>query len=129
MVEIAKCRKCGSCCAWCIFLDFSEEDRLFSCIIYKNKHRTPITHRHVMLFFEQLDNNEHSEFIRKLIAITNEEYLTCDSYKCYTFSSKFKKDVLYDRINDFLKTEKKEIEEARKLIPNFYDLVEILNGG
>jgi len=127
LVEISKCRKCASCCRFCIFLDLNKDTRLFSCLIYNNKHRIPIIYDDIKRFINYPEKDEYSEFLERLVRIINEPNVLCDRFKCHDFTSKFKKSKLSERISFYLKYERKDILQARKLIPNFNTLVEILN--
>ena len=123
-MEIPKCRKCAHCCHRCIFLRYSKSEKLFNCLIYKNKNRIPIS---------ILNNNDR--ILDSIISIKNGKGIggyakgICDSFTCYEFFKRNNELGLYtelgiDRIKEANESEKWVNENMK----NFELIVKELNG-
>lgn len=131
MSEVEECRYCAKCCRDCIFLDYDKKKKLFSCLIYKNKYRTPI---HFRDWFSIEDFKEY--FINTIESIINAENFRkkarqiCHYYVCSSLkeNNKLENDIRKKKRLSWIQYKYlKKIKYARSFIPNFKDLVEILN--
>jgi len=138
MVE--DCRYCGNCCYTyldldgCVFLDFEPKDSKFSCLIYKNNARSSISIQSLEGLFDN-DPQKHQESLeylfKNLLNMLGNNYKSC----CYTHDCRRK--ILYNEISVDIRKSKdrheaatlfqKRAEQVREMIPNFHDLVDILN--
>lgn len=133
-----QCRLCGECCVGCIFLHYNDRMDLLGCLIYSNKHRKLVTGWYVYSHFKKGNQGHLKFFLEELVEILSEENNPdktkpgmCDHYFCWNMTSK--KEVLSDiRKNEFFRelqlTEARIQQSYRNLIPNFADLLEVLNG-
>ena len=142
MPEIEACRKCAGCCHECIFLRYDKIAKLFNCLVYKNKRRIPVhpfntlknygeIHRcyfPIENFFKALEavsngflDREESnyDYVNKS-ELVNGQYLVCVCNR-YTCSNPI--EPRNEKIENTIKIEM----WVSKNIPNFTDLVEILN--
>lgn len=127
MPEIAECRYCARCCGECIFLQYSPKEYIFNCLIYRNKWRKYIPsylilNGHISQFFKEIVNIVEK---RENVFISKE----CHNFICETYSSfsKVEKNMRDSWYYQAKIRQIKDIPKARKLIPNFDILVEILN--
>lgn len=144
MPEIEDCRKCAVCCHDCLFLHLDKKKKLYSCLIYRNKDRFPISSPFLHSIYhpdeERIEERYYDFFnLIESIAIgkSTEDYSiykigVCDRWICYPLTehkrvrediSKLEKASLNNR---YLNEDSRE--EERESIPNFDVLVEILNG-
>lgn len=130
MVEIEECRYCSGCCGACIFLEIDFENLITGCLIYKNKYRRPIPCGSVEVWFTHYDS-QYWSLENKLKSICEESKDICDTHICTSLieDNQILADIRDDSLyRSRLTVWKKAIDEARKLIPRFEDLVQILNG-
>lgn len=138
-MEIDACRKCASCCATCIFLNYEEKTDLFKCLIYRNKFRTIVRFHHYDKAYIPLESTEIEEIfngvkvkvptdiiLRELFHIIFDEHQkesrkVCDIWNCYGKPNKSK------RRYGLVKNAKRVMEKRADVIPEFDVLVEILN--
>jgi len=102
-----------------VFLCF--DGSLFGCLVYNNKYRSPITITTVRF--------EPYWLIEKIVTAIKQTNNICDRYTCGPKLAHPELILEYykDRVKEFKKYEISEIYKARRLIPNFNDLVDILN--
>jgi hypothetical protein len=137
------CIYCGVCCTDCIFLDFDIDKRIFKCLIYENKQREPISAETVIKGFR----DSYYIFLEQISNIVERDGPgPCDLYNCRSIL-KFRKrklpidmreledlNIVWYKVYNIGQNEEKtlkqtleNINKARRLIPNFEDLVEVLN--
>lgn len=140
MPEIEECRYCADCCTGCIFLEYDESIKSFSCLIYDNKDRVPIYYSDSKYFLgdiESLIGNSNLIgcfrrgvcYFHRCSELVSHKELRFDVrdktyYRYYQIGYEKKEDIKYFNTRMLAIT---KIRETRKLIPNFNTLVEILN--
>ena len=129
MPEIDKCRTCAHCCEVCIFLEYDKKIKLFGCLIYNNKNRVPIRSERLEFIRDSTYDTTYNLFlvfdsITKMVE--GNGYPTCHNYQCTPIRSK--KRIANNNYSRTLSNIKKSKKLRKTIIPNFNDLVEILNG-
>ena len=140
MPEIEECRKCADCCGACIFLEIDRKSKLFDCLIYKNKWRRPVLSSLLLdiHFGKYEDENPYQNgFFNKIESMITRKYLSgyssdkvCDGFICFHLTRNKKTPCKTNDLNYWnysVKSRIRRIKKARKLIPDFDVLVEILN--
>lgn len=132
MPEINKCRDCALCCKYCIFLDYDKKTKKYGCLIYNNKYRMPVSDHTV-------DNDKFLEIIEQIIIEEQKDRnKVCHNFICSELKEekRTKKESLSVNSSrryltllneDLINTIQENKRLIRKYIPNFEDLVEILN--
>jgi len=131
MPEVEECRYCARCCEDCIFLEYDKTKKIFSCLIYNNKYRIPIQFR------DWFSNEDFlTYFMNKIEDIINAENFRiearqiCYNYVCTSLekNNKLENDIRKKKKLSWVQMKYlHNIRNARSLIPNFEDLIEILN--
>jgi hypothetical protein len=121
MPELPECRKCAACCGECIFLSYAPATELFSCLIYKNKHRTKVNLEDEDWFVKTPE--EH--LFDQLEEIVSGSYCkVCHNFYCHNdFERNYYHQFIEDQKEKALRTQAK----VRERIPDFDTLIEILN--
>jgi len=134
MPEVEECRYCADCCHACIFLDYDVKDKRFGCLIYKNKYRYPISSSDIIRAFKGKMPSYHISYwtnsiVERICMIVDREDDLCSGHICWFLKDKNKMliDIRERGISESDRHRISSIREARKLIPNFNDLVVILN--
>jgi len=128
MPEIEECRYCAKCCRDCIFLEYDNKEKKFKCLIYKNKYRLPIYYDWSHLYGFKNFEEELITFLEEMITIKRRK--NCDTFICYTLQveNKVDRDIRTDKLTKRDILSLRRVRYARKRrIPNFENLVEILN--
>jgi len=132
MPEVNKCRDCALCCKYCIFLDYEKKTKKYGCLIYNNKYRMPVSDH-------TIDNDKFLKIIEQIIIEERKDgEKVCHDYICPELKEekRTKKESLSINSSrrylillneDLINTIQENKKLIRKYIPNFEDLVEILN--
>lgn len=137
MTEAEDCRYCGDCCTDCIFLEIDKKNKMSSCLIYENEYRVLLPSRLVLQVFiddgfiyDDYHRKRLENILKDIAEGSNKAGLEkCDGYVCDEMKhGKLKLNIKKDEQHYKHVLHRKElIERARKLIPKFPDLVEILS--
>jgi len=131
MPEVEECRYCARCCVDCIFLEYDRGERKFKCLIYKNKYRLPIYYDYSHIYrFKNFEEYLLTDLERMLKYERRKGRKCCDDFTCYTLQreNKIDRDIRISKLTKRDILSLRRVRYARKRrIPNFRDLVEILN--